>query len=139
MHDDIKIIISLFKRFDRYKRFSDMNLLYHILPSYHLKQYKLHKQGDEVIAYTNWAFLSDEAEKRFLSTTFLKPEDWNSGDKIWHMDTVCIKNVKKIMFDTREYFRKIMKVGDSFNWVRISDDGKIYRRSAKFRREWHKK
>jgi hypothetical protein len=55
------------------------------------------------------------------------------------MDTVCVKNVKKVMFDTREYFRKIKKVGDSFNWERISDDGKIYRRSAKFRREWHKK
>jgi hemolysin-activating ACP:hemolysin acyltransferase len=137
MHDEIKTIISLYKRFDRYKRFTDKSLLFHILPSYQLKQYKLHKQGDEVIAFTNWAFLNDEAEKRFLSTTFLKPIDWNSGSNVWHMDTICIKNIKKVMSWTKEHFRKILKVGQPLNWVRISDDGVIYRKSTKFKREFH--
>lgn len=137
MLDDLTIILSLFKRFDRYKRFSNISLLRHILPSYHLKQYKLHKQGDEVIAFTNWAFLSDEAEKRFLSTTFLKPNDWNSGNNVWHMDTICVKNIRKVMSWTKEHFRKILKVNQPLNWVRISDDGKIYRKSTKFKREFH--
>ena len=137
MHDDLTTIVLLYKRFDRYKRFSNISLLRHILPSYQLKQYKLHKQGDEVIAFTNWAFLSDDAEKRFLSTTFLKPQDWNSGNNVWHMDTVCVKDIRKVMSWTKEYFRKILKVGQSLNWVRISDDGKIYRKSTKFKREFH--
>jgi hemolysin-activating ACP:hemolysin acyltransferase len=137
MHDDLKTILSLYKRFDRYKRFTDKSLLLHILPSYQLKQYKIHKQGDEVIAFTNWAFLSNDAEKRFLLTTFLKPADWKSGDNVWHMDTVCVKNIKKVMSWTKEYFKNILKVGQSLNWVRISDDGKIYRRSSKFKREFH--
>jgi len=137
MLDDIRTIISLYKRFDRYKRFTDTSLLFHILPSYQLKQYKLHKQGDEVIAFTNWAFLSDEAEKRFLSTTFLKPNDWNSGNNVWHMDTICVKNIRKVMSWTKEHFRKILKVNQPLNWVRISNDGKIYRKSTKFKREFH--
>jgi hypothetical protein len=137
MLDDIRTIISLYKRFDRYKRFTDTSLLFHILPSYQLKQYKLHKQGDEVIAFTNWAFLNDEAEKRFLSTTFLKPNDWNSGNNVWHMDTICVKNIRKVMSWTKEHFRKILKVNQPLNWVRISDDGKIYRKSTKFKREFH--
>ena len=137
MLDDIRTIISLYKRFDRYKRFTDTSLLFHILPSYQLKQYKLHKQGDEVIAFTNWAFLNDEAEKRFLSTTFLKPNDWNSGNNVWHMDTICVKNIRKVMSWTKEHFRKILKVNQPLNWVRISNDGKIYRKSTKFKREFH--
>ena len=137
MLDDIRTIISLYKRFDRYKRFTDTSLLFHIFPSYQLKQYKLHKLGDEVIAFTNWAFLSDEAEKRFLSTTFLKPNDWNSGNNVWHMDTICVKNIRKVMSWTKEHFRKILKVNQPLNWVRISDDGKIYRKSTKFKREFH--
>jgi hemolysin-activating ACP:hemolysin acyltransferase len=137
MLDDIRTIISLYKRFDRYKRFTDTSLLFHIFPSYQLKQYKLHKQGDEVIAFTNWAFLSDEAEKRFLSTTFLKPNDWNSGNNIWLMEVICVKDVKKVMSWIKEHFRKILKVNQPINWVRISDDGKIYRKSTKFKREFH--
>ena len=137
MLDDIRTIISLYKRFDRYKRFTDTSLLFHIFPSYQLKQYKLHKQGDEVIAFTNWAFLSDEAEKRFLSTTFLKPNDWNSGNNIWLMEVICVKDVKKVMSWIKEHFRKILKVNQPLNWVRISDDGKIYRKSTKFKREFH--
>ena len=128
MFDEIKTIISLYRRFDRYKRFSDKDLLFHILPSYQLKQYKLHKQGDEVIAFTNWAFLSNDAQNRFISTTFLKTNDWKSGDNVWHIDTICVKNIRKVMSWTKEYFRKILKVNQSLNWVRISDDGKIYRK-----------
>lgn len=90
-----------------------------------------------MIAFTNWAFLNDEAEKRFLSTTFLKPLDWNSGNNVWHMDTICVKNIKKVMSWTKEHFRKILKVGQPLNWVRISNDGVIYRKSQKFKREFH--
>ena len=91
-----------------------------------------------MIAFTNWAFLNDEAEKRFLSTTFLKPNDWNSGNNVWHMDTICVKNIRKVMSSTKEQFKKILKVGQSLNWVRIDEKNNIDRKSAKFKREFHK-
>ena len=130
MLDDIRTIISLYKRFDRYKRFTDTSLLFHIFPSYQLKQYKLHKQGDEVIAFTNWAFLSDEAEKRFLSTTFLKPNDWNSGNNVWHMDTICVKNIRKVMSWTKSYLKNILGINKPIKWLRIDDNNNIYRRTT---------
>jgi len=139
MFDEIKTIISLYRRFDRYKRYSDKDLLFHILPSYQLKQYKLHKQGDEVIAFTNWAFLSNDAQNRFISTTFLKPNDWKSGDNVWHIDTICVKNIRKVMSWTKEHFRKILKVNQPLNWLRIDDNGVIYRKASKFKREFHNK
>jgi len=139
MFDEIKTIISLYRRFDRYKRYSDKDLLFHILPSYQLKQYKLHKQGDEVIAFTNWAFLNDDAQNRFISTTFLKPSDWKSGDNVWHIDTICVKNIRKVMSWTKEHFRKILKVNQPLNWLRIDDNGVIYRKASKFKREFHNK
>jgi hemolysin-activating ACP:hemolysin acyltransferase len=139
MFDEIKTIISLYRRFDRYKRYSDKDLLFHILPSYQLKQYKLHKQGDEVIAFTNWAFLNNDAQNRFISTTFLKPNDWKSGDNVWHIDTICVKNIRKVMSWTKEHFRKILKVNQPLNWLRIDNNGVIYRKASKFKREFHNK
>jgi ssDNA-specific exonuclease RecJ len=53
------------------------------------------------------------------------------------MDTICVKNIKKVMSWTKEYFRKILKVDQPLNWVRISNDGVIYRKSQKFKREFH--
>ena len=139
MFDEIKTIISLYRCFDRYKKYSDKDLLFHILPSYQLKQYKIHKQGDEVIAFTNWAFLNNDAQNRFISTTFLKPNDWKSGDNVWHIDTICVKNIRKVMSWTKEHFRKILKINQPLNWLRIDDNGVIYRKASKFKREFHNK
>jgi hemolysin-activating ACP:hemolysin acyltransferase len=139
MFDEIKTIISLYRRFDRYKRYSDKDLLFHILPSYQLKQYKLHKQGDEVIAFTNWAFLSNDAQNRFISTGKIASKDWNSGDNVWHIDTICVKNIRKVMSWTKEHFRKILKVNQPLNWLRMDDNGVIYRKASKFKREFHNK
>jgi len=127
MIDEIKIIISLYRRFDRYKRYSDKELLFHILPSYQLKQYKIHKQGDEVIAFTNWAFLNDEAEKRFISSGKLAARDWNSGNNVWHIDIVCVKNIKKVMSWIKSFYTNLLGTGKYVHWIRISDDNRIYK------------
>jgi hemolysin-activating ACP:hemolysin acyltransferase len=138
MFDEIKTIISLYRRFDRYKRYSDKELLFHILPSYQLKQYKLHKQGDEVIAFTNWAFLSDEAQNRFILTGKIITKDWNSGNNVWHVDTICAKNIRKVMSWTRSYFTNLLGINKPVHWLRISNDGKIYRKVTQYTKEIYK-
>ena len=90
-----------------------------------------------MIAFTNWAFLSDEAQNRFISTSKLEPNDWKSGNNVWHIDTICVKDLRKVMSWTKEHFKKILKVGQSLNWLRVSDDNVIYRKSSKFKREFH--
>ena len=138
MLDDIKIIMSLYRKFDRYKTYSDKDIFFNILPSYQLKQYKLHKQGDEVIGYTNWAFLNDDAQKRFISTAQLKPKDWNSGDNVWHINTICVKNMKKIMSWTKKYFTNMLGLNQPVHWLRVDNNKKIYRKATRFTKESYK-
>ena len=103
---DMQHIISLYKKFDKYKDFSREDTYYHILPSIKLKQYKIHKDGDMVIGFTNWAFLNKDVEKKFINTGDLQDQDWNSGNQLWHIDTICVKNLNKIMSWTKQYFTK---------------------------------
>jgi hemolysin-activating ACP:hemolysin acyltransferase len=135
MHD----VISLYKTFDRYKDNTREELYYHILPSFKLNQYKIHKDKENnMYAFTNWAFLNDDVEKRFISTGILELEDWKSGSNVWHIDTICGKNMGKVMAWTKQYFKNILKVGQSLNWLRMDANKNIYRQSAKFKREFHK-
>ena len=131
-------VISFYKKFDRYKDNSKEDLYYHLLPSFKLNQYKIHKDKNDMIAFTNWAFLNKDAENRFISTGILEYEDWKSGNNVWHIDTICVKNIRKVMDWTKKYFKNILKVGQSLNWIRIDDNNKIYRQSSKFKREFHK-
>ena len=131
MHD----VISLYKKFDKYKDSTREDLYYHILPSFKLNQYKIHKDKNDMIAFTNWAFLNKDTEKKFIQTGDLKDNSWNSGNQLWHIDTVCVKNLNKIMSWTKQYFTKTLGINKPVNWLRISDDNKIYRKQTRFTKE----
>ena len=133
----MQTVISLYKKFSRYSGFSREDIYHHILPSFKLKQYKIHKDGDIVIGFTNWAFLSKEAEQKFIETGFIEDSDWNSGNQLWHIDTICVKHLKKIMSWTKQYFTKTLGLHQPINWLRVSDDNKIYRKQTRFtKRSW---
>ena len=59
-----------------------------------------------MIGFTNWAFLNKDVEKKFINTGDLQDQDWNSGNQLWHIDTICVKNLNKIMSWTKQYFTK---------------------------------
>lgn len=80
-----------------------------------------------MIAFTNWAFLSDDAEKRFISNGKLAASDWNSGNNVWHIDVVCVKNIKKVMSWIKSFYTNLLGTGKHVHWIRISDDNKIYK------------
>jgi hemolysin-activating ACP:hemolysin acyltransferase len=82
-----------------------------------------------VIAFTNWAFLSKEVENRYVKTAELNSEDWNSGDRLWHIDTLCMGNILKVHRWTKEYFTKLLGVNKAINWLRVSSDNKIKRQT----------
>ena len=125
----MQVVINFYKKFDRYKDNTDEEIYQHILPSFQLKQYKIHKDGENVIAFTNWAFLNKEAQNRYVKTAKLNQEDWNSGDRLWHIDTLCIGNILKVHRWTKEYFTKLLGVNKAINWLRISSDNKIKRQT----------
>ena len=132
MNDDMQVVIELYKKFDRYKDNTYEELYQHILPSFQLEQYKIHKDGENVIAFTNWAFLSKEAENRYLKTTELEPGDWNSGSRPWHIDTVCIGNIIKVHRWTKKYFTELLGLNKYVSWLRVSPNGKVYRQTKRF-------
>ena len=129
--EDMQTIISLYKKFDKYNKYTREDIYYHILPSFKLEQYKIHKDGDTVIGFTNWAFLSKEVEKDFKNTGILEDQDWNSGNQLWHIDTICVKNLNKIMSWTKQYFTKTLGINKPINWLRVIDN-KIIRSQTRF-------
>ena len=132
--EDVQTTISLYKKFDKYNEYTREDIYYHILPSFKLKQYKIHKDGDIVIGFTNWAFLSKDTEKKFITTGDLQDQDWNSGNQLWHIDTICVKHLNKIMSWTKQYFTKKLGINKPINWLRISDN-KVLRKQIRFTKE----
>jgi hemolysin-activating ACP:hemolysin acyltransferase len=128
MHD----VISLYLKFDRYKRYSRVQIYSHLLPCFILNQYKIHKDKDNnMIAFTNWAYLDKETEDRFTRTGIIKQKDWKSGDRAWHIDTLCIGDIKKVMAWTKKYFKEKLGVGKTISWLRVSDKGSVYRETTR--------
>jgi hypothetical protein len=87
---------------------------------------------------TNVEYKSDkEAEKRFMTTAELNPEDYNSGDIPWHIDTVCLGSVKDIMKETKEYFTNLLGCNKPVKWLRVNDDGVITRVVTRYTKEYY--
>ena len=135
---DIQTVISLYKKFDKYSVFNRQEIYCHIMPSFKLNQYKIHKDGDDVIAFTNWAFLDIEADKKFSETGLIDDNKWNSGNIVWHVDTVCVKDIKKVMRWTKQYFTNLLGLGKPVYWLRIDDEDNIYRKSTRYTKEIYK-
>ena len=130
--EDLKNIISLYRNYNIYNQCSENDLIQHILPSLYLNQYKVFRYNDTGVAYafTNWAFLNDEAQNRYKLTGVLDKSDWNSGKNCWHIDTVNTATNKLIEIYnwTANYFAKILTDDQYFNWLRLDKEGQNVKR-----------
>ena len=134
--NDLYRVVHLYRQFPKFDKYTYSDLIKMITPSLNLDQYQIHKVGNEDIGFTNWAYLSDTVEQRFKLTGKLKPNEWNCGNNIWHIETVAKSHLRQIMKWTKEYFRGKLEVNQSIKWLRIKDHN-IYRRSEKYKREFH--
>ncbi len=125
-------VINLFNKFDRYK---GKQLNNYLKPSIKLNQYKKFYDNNELIGFVNWAYIHDLVEKRFKQTGKIKSNEWNSGNNLWLIEIVSVKNTFKMMRWVYHYFRKQLKVDHSINWLRVDSD--IYRVGQKFKRSYH--
>ena len=135
--NDLYRIIHLYRQFPKYDKFTYKQLTEMITPSVNLDQYQIHRIGTEDVGFTNWAYLSDNVEQRFKLIGKLKPNEWNCGDNIWVMQVVAKSNAKEIMKWVKDYFRDRIEVNESVKWIRADKDFQIYRRSEKYKREFH--
>ena len=115
-------ILDLFRKFTRYSHFTDQELIRYLTPSIKNNQYKKHYQDNNLIGFTNWALLSNKAEKKILNNQPLENEDWNSGNNIWHIETVCIMNLGQIISWTKNNLAKKYGLNKTIKWARIEDN-----------------
>ena len=122
---DIQSTIDLYKSFSKYDEYTDEELYYHVLPSFELKQCKLFKENNKVIAFANWAFLNRKAEKELIETKTFSDDDWNSGNNTWVIDVVSLKDGDKMGRWLKNKFKqfKWMRSDKSFNFYRIGSRG----------------
>jgi hemolysin-activating ACP:hemolysin acyltransferase len=135
--NDLYRAVHLFRQFPRYDTLKYEDIVKKIIPSLNLDQYQIHRVDGKDIGFTNWAYLSDAVEERFKLTGKLKANEWNSGNNIWHIETIAKSNLREIMSWTKEYFRDKLEVDQCVKWLRVKDNNIIYRRSEKFKREFH--
>ena len=125
--EDLEEAIRLYKDQQIWKHMTTKELADYLIPSIALDQYHLFKYDTTGVAYafTNWAFLSNEAEKRFKSTGIVEKFDWDSGNNVWHIDTINTHNgkIKEIYKWTAENFLKILPEDTKVNWIRLTKSG----------------
>jgi hemolysin-activating ACP:hemolysin acyltransferase len=131
----MKDIINLFQHFDRYKNQSEKQLENYLQPSIKLKQYKKFYENNELVGFVNWAYLHNLVEERYKQTGKIKNSEWQSGNNLWLIEILSIKNTFAMMRWVYNYFRKQLKVDHSINWLRT--DNEVYRIGQKFKRNFH--
>jgi len=134
---DLYRIVHLYRQFPKYNCYTYERLVTMITPSLNLDQYQIHRVGKEDVGYTNWAFLNDIVEHRYKLTGKLKANEWNCGKNIWVIGVIAKSHAKEIMTWTKEYFKPKLEVNESIKWIRSDDNFNIYRRSQKFKRQFH--
>ena len=115
-------IISLYRSYSKFDVCINDDLISYLSPSIFLNQYKKHYYKNELIGFTNWALLSNDAHNKFKKTGLKDNEDWNSGNHLWHFETICKSNLNLIMKWTKSFLTKQFGIGKQINWLRIKDD-----------------
>jgi len=108
---DIQSVIDLYKSFSKYGNNTEEELYYHVLPSFELKQCKYFKENNKVIAFANWAYFDDKAEREYKKT--YEVSTWNNGSNAWVIDVVCRAKASKMMLWLRQNFKKV-------KWVKLN-------------------
>lgn len=64
-------------------------MMRNLIPPISLGQFEILEKDGMPVAYASWAFLSPEAELRYIkSPSKIQLEDWTSGDRMWFIDYV---------------------------------------------------
>ena len=124
--DELLDTLSLYKF--HYPLWFDNSLkeiFYHIYPSLILGQYKVHTDEDGLYGLRNWAFLSEEAEQKYLKTREIDFNDWNSGDRTWVIDTIFKRKHNDAMIFYKTFFTHLLGPGKPVQWLRLAPNGLV--------------
>ena len=131
-------VISLYYNFDKYKKNTYPELYYHILPSINLNQYKIFKDDKGIFGFVNWAYLNEDVEKAYVTTSKIYKNEWKSGVNLWLYDIVILRKSNEVMSWVYNYFKKLLKTNESISWLRLNKQDQVYRVAKKYKRYFHK-
>tara|TARA_R100001460_G_scaffold35874_1_gene68880 strand:- start:460 stop:873 length:414 start_codon:yes stop_codon:yes gene_type:complete len=123
--DDLLDIIALYK--DHYPLWANDSLkdIYaHIYPSLILNQFTVNRDDNGIYGFTNWAFLNDETEQKFLDERSLDLNEWKTGNKTWVIDTIYTKEHNAMKFN-KTFFTHLLGPGKTVQWLRLAPNGLI--------------
>lgn len=128
-------VVDLFRNFKKYDCMTDNELRLYLMPSMNLKQCKRFYKGEQLVGFVNWAYIHNLTEQRFKKTGKIMATEWKSGNNLWLIEIVSIKNTFKMMRTIYNYFKQVLHIDQSINWLRTNSD--IYRVGKKYKREFH--
>lgn len=136
-NNDIIDVIRLYRNFPKYTYLSDRDIARAIIPSLALNQFNIfrYKNTGVPYAFTNWAFISPEVEKRFKEKGYLEMLEWNSGNICWHVETVntAPNKLKEIYKWTADKLEKNIGEEGIIHWIRMNKSGKGIKRYNKIK------
>ena len=113
-------------RSPRHSRIAVSQLRSYIEPPLLLGQFRIFRFDGVARGMYTWAHLDGEAERRLITGEALRPEDWNSGDRLWIIDLIAPYRGL-----TASMVRWIMEPGhfttQDFWFRRVSDDNETRR------------
>ncbi|HSG31495.1 MAG TPA: toxin-activating lysine-acyltransferase [Thermodesulfobacteriota bacterium] len=130
-------IIKFYIQFNRYKKYTNVELSKHIEPCMKHNQYKRFDDDKGIFGFVSWAFLNEEAEELYKKKGLIKNDKWQSGNRLWLYDIVILRNARIVMSWVYNYFKDYLQTNQCINWLRLDDNNNIYRISKKYKREFH--
>ena len=123
-NSDIIEIVKLYRKFSKYDSYTDREIAKSIIPSLSLSQYTVFKDKKnlKVYGFVNWAFMSNENKKLFLSTGIIDDFNWNTGNNLIFIELVATKNIKQIFDWSVKKASTFNNIEKEFNWIRVNNN-----------------
>ena len=98
----------------------------YLQPAIESGQFRVFRFDDVPRGMFTWAYLNPEAERRLIEGAPLRPEDWNSGGRLWIVDLIA--PYKGLMQSIGRWIRQPGNVTDSeFLFRRVRDGNATHR------------
>jgi cytolysin-activating lysine-acyltransferase len=84
-------------------------------------------ENSKVTAYASWAWLTEEAEQRFIAGQGLEVTDWSAGDRLWLVDVISpMKDPMFLLSFTRQIGEKYGHKGKTIKFRRYNPETKAF-------------
>jgi len=134
---DLQEVIRLYQDHYTWQHMTQRELADYLVPCIALNQYHIFRYDTTGVAYafTNWAFMSDDAQKIFKETGIIEKFDWDSGKNLWYIDAINTHEgqLNEMFKWTMNNFKKLFEENKEVNWLRINILGDKVKRINKMK------